>query len=110
MEKTLESPFDCNEINPVHPKGKQSCIFIGGTDTKLQYFGHLIQRADSLEKTLMLGKIHSRRRRWEQQRTRWLDGLTDAMARSKLWEMVRDREIWRAALPGVAKSWTRLSD
>ena len=81
-----------------------------GLILKLQYFGHLIQRADSLEKTLMLGKIHSRRRRWEQQRTRWLDGLTDAMARSKLWEMVRDREIWRAALPGVAKSWTRLSD
>ena len=77
-----------------------------GLILKLQYFGHFIQRTDSLEKTLMLGKIHSRKRRWEQQRTRWLDGLPDAMARSELWEMVRDREIWRAALPGVAKSWT----
>ena len=80
MEKSLESPLDCKEIQPVHPEGDWSWVFIGGLilKLKLQYFGHLLQRADSLEKTLMLGKIEGRRRRGRQ-RMRWLDGITDSM-------------------------------
>ena len=113
LEKTLESPLDYKEIQPVYPKGNQSWVFIGRTDVEAEtaVFGHLMQRADSFEKTLMLGKTEDRRRRG-QQRMRLLDGIMDLMdmSLSKLWKIVKDSRAWLAAGHGVTKSWTQLSD
>ena len=113
LEKTLESPFNSKEIKPVnrrgnHPEYSQVGLLL---KLKIQYFGYLIWRADSLEKTLILGKTEGRRRR-ERQRMRRLDGITDLMgvSLSKRWEMMKDREAWRAVIHGVSKCWTQLCD
>ena len=113
LEKTLESPLDCKEIQPVHSEGDQPWDFFGRNDAKLklQYFGHLMRRVDSLEKTLMLGGIVGKRRRGRQ-RMRWLDGITVLMDVSlgELRELVMDRVARCTVIHGVTKSQTRLSD
>ena len=112
LEKTLESPLDCKEIHQSILKISPGCSLEGLLlKLKLQYFGHLMRRTDSLEKTLMLGKIEGRRRRGRQ-RMRLLDGITDLMGMGLdgLWELVMNRQAWHAAIHGVTKCWTRLSD
>ena len=113
LEKTLESSLDCKEIKTANPNGNQHWIFTGRLMLKLicQHFGHPMQTANSLEKTLMLGKIEGERRKWWQ-RMRWLDNITDSMDvnLSKFWGIVKDSGAWRAAVHGVEKSWTQLNN
>ena len=113
IEKILDSPLDCKDIKPVNPKGNQPWRFIGRNmlKLKLQYFGHPMWRANSLENTLMLGKIEGRKRRG-QQRMRWLNGITNSvdMILTKVWERVKTWEAWYIAVHEVTKSWTWLSN
>ena len=111
LKKTLESPLESKEIKVVNPKEINPEYSLEGLMLKLQYFGHLMQRAESLEKNLILGKIKGKRRRG-QQRISWLDSKTNSleMSLSKIQEIVKGREAWRAAVQGVAKSWMWLSD